>query len=115
MNALYALPSTAIPVISLESASDAYLLSLGCALELARQAEVALPQDCPEEQSDAAFLKCRLLVHQILNEKARSLAGILVKAKAVGWCRGDEDFDLKEFITTDEKIAVSVINDLMAM
>lgn len=115
MNSLHALPSAAYPVIAIEPASDAYLLSLGHALEIAYQAEMALPQGCHEEQFEAVFQKCSELANQIMAEKAHTLAGILVKAKAVSWCRSGENFDLKDFETTDEKVAASIINDLMAM
>ena len=52
------------------------------------------------------------VVHRIEKASARTLDGLLVKARAVSWCVCGEEFTPDEGTTTDVRLAHGIVEDL---
>ncbi len=99
---------------------DAALLELGRRLDLAWAAEHAAQSTCSEEdegdQEFEAFVDATgAIVGEIEALPATTLEGLRVKAVALHWCRGG-DLPLSWGAeTTDERLAESIVNDLLRL
>lgn len=103
---------------------DAELLALGAEMDAAhvreRAAWAALDRAGWTEAEDAA---CEALadavsavINRILPVPARTLDGLLVKARAVDWCWSGEGFEPDSpRDTTDVKLCYSAMRDLLAL
>lgn len=120
--ALATVPGAALTALPLHT--DAELLRLGAELDeaLARQnaAWAASAGELNDEgpltlKSHAAFDECGGIVDRIELVTATTLAGLLVKAKALAWCRSDDPMTAETFgdhPTTDVRITASILADL---
>ena len=116
---LPALPVEATPT------PDAELLRLGQAFEAAWAFEhglwKAMPDDdtpahyAAEERAGEAHDRTHDLVKQIKAQKATTLAGLRVKARAAKWMNADELFNEADEPDHDfsRPMAVSILNDLL--
>lgn len=101
-----------------ESQADQRLLDLGREFEALYRAEnAAKPKDRMHGDWtawDAAYERTSKVVHRILRLRARSFAGVRVKARAVDWCHsgGFRSFD---GTTTDMKLADQIVRDLLRL
>lgn len=94
---------------------DAALLELGRELDAAWAAErVARDDDSDPEGvlGDAAADVSAAVAHRIEKVPARTLDGLLVKARAVAWCVCGDEFTPEEDATTDLRLAHGIVEDL---
>jgi hypothetical protein len=101
---------------------DAALLRLGAELDDAWARENAYFATRVEQSGDdaeTAMATCYDLVARIQPIPATTLDGLLVKARAFAWCRGDGgEVDLSDYLedqATDTLIAGGILTDLMRM
>lgn len=109
---------------------DAQLVDLGEMLRIAQEEERAVNRrwdgvSSPQGDAEIATAsdRCRAIVELIEATCARSLAGLLAKARALAWCRQGDLFDAEDISeidfgqkrTTDTRIALGIANDLLAM
>jgi len=103
---------------------DAELLRLGDELERAwteeRAAFHATEGICThetDEYTDAFVGKTSEIAARIKNVPARTFDGLLVKVRAIQWCRDCDLFEPEESwkCSTDSQLAKSIANDLMLM
>ena len=101
---------------------DADLIRLGAELAGIVEAETAWPDDADDAMAAGAlFERGSAIVEAILRHKARTLAGVQVKARALAWCAADDDLGADMFTpgngeaTTDLRLAGSIAGDLLAM
>lgn len=102
---------------------DARLIALGEALKAAHAHERAVfaankgdPSLGSERLCDVAYELCSGLADQIEEITAHTFAGIMAKVIAVRWCRDGDGFDSEDLqTTTDERLALGIANDLMAL
>ncbi len=105
--------------------SDAALIRLGVELDAARAVEdafFAIHRHNTDEENDAATQPCSILVDQIEEKAAVSFEGLMVKVRALMWCRVGEPMELDDFCdgyplgpSTDVRLVVSIIADLTRM
>jgi hypothetical protein len=114
-----ALPATgAATALAAGPHPDEKLLRLGAALDrylAVRDAVENGPLKVPSEELDAYYDQADLVVEEIGEIAATTLAGVLVKAKAVLWCHTEPPFDFCEEPTLDARIAASLVRDLLRM
>lgn len=97
---------------------DAALLALGLELDAAWAAERTTwdRSDRWSEGDDliaeAAVEASAAVVHRIEKVPARTLDGLLVKARAVSWCLCGEAFTPDEGASTDLQLAHAIVEDL---
>jgi hypothetical protein len=104
---------------------DAELMRLGVDLDAARAVEdafFAVYRHNTDEENEAATEPCSILVDQIEDIAATTLDGLMVKVRALMWCRVGEPMDLDDFCdgyplgpSTDVRLVVSIIADLTRM
>ena len=79
----------------------------------------ALARDCSDEEFDALYDDGREIVLEIEAIPATTIAGLKVKALAIAWCVGSENFaeeDAKrEDACTYDRVTASMFRDLQAM
>ncbi|MES5486550.1 hypothetical protein QMZ05_27645 [Bradyrhizobium sp. INPA03-11B] len=72
-----------------------------------------------DKRYEDALEVCHRLVDQIKDVPATTLEGLKIKVKALCWCRTNDFGQIDQFEddceTTDLKLAVSVVSDLLAM
>lgn len=90
---------------------DTELLRLGSMFEAAWARYRTLPQSSPEW--DSAFKLCSDSVDRIARIRARSIAGLAVKAAAVRWI--NEDTFLDETGATDEVLLRTISRDILEL
>ncbi len=106
--------------------ADTNLLRLGDAMEASWTAEAAAYAAAPPDMDHPAAPFARTtgaMVDEIERTRAHTLPGLLVKARALRWCRADEPFTLEmfeshpldDFHATDERVIVSILTDLHTM
>ena len=124
--------TAALPQTSATS-GEAYLLALGALFEAANARERAAYADAEGADEDAPRNKIADLlndatssiVNQILLAHAISIDGVLVKVRAVHWCRSGDEVGPEVFgyysglqqgsETLDERLIVGVLADLYRM
>ena len=104
---------------------DAELMSLAGELriEWARMRAFFVENPHPaDDVSEAAMDRCSDVVHKIERIPARSIAGLQVKALAISYCLSDDVgssdecvVGLEEGDTTDIRLTISIVRDLLAM
>lgn len=109
---------------------DAALLRLGEALRAARRRETAAWElaDVEEEtgprteHAQHRFQETRAIVRRIERQPAATLAGLLVKMRAVAWCRSDAPLEPEELgldpaerQPTDLRLIAAVLRDLASI
>ncbi|MCG5241401.1 hypothetical protein ACIU1J_27680 [Azospirillum doebereinerae] len=95
---------------------DAALLALAAEFDLAERKERALPNDLTQDHYDAAWKVCRDIADQIIHTPATTLDGLRAKTRVYLWCGhqpDEEPEDLYAAVTTDVKVAHSIMRDLM--
>lgn len=94
---------------------DRKLLALGAELERAWSEERRLiNSDATDAQLERACGRCSKLVRRIELARAKSIAGLRVKARAVAWCHsGKTRRNLFMGSTADIRIAGSIVADLL--
>ena len=109
--------------------ADAALLQLGLDLTAAWRAEGALWQavgaaseadeDRLWEQASALSKRTEELVDRIRDISATTLPGVLVKVRALHWCRSGNDIEEDDIdpdgVTTDMALVTSLVRDLGRM
>ena len=100
------------------SGPNAELLRLGAALEAAWAHQEALLPSCTDAELATTMAPCSALVDRIEQIPARTLEGLMVKARAISWCNSGEEIDPDRFCpypgaTTDGRIAASIVRDLL--
>ena len=117
------------PVAVAQPHPDAELLRMGAELETEWARQTAFfenTHDATDEDAMEAMAPSRNSVQSIQDAKACTLAGLQVKALAIAWCCDDrergidgiaqfEPEDLFDLATTDERIAWSIVQDLLRM
>jgi hypothetical protein len=94
---------------------DSRLAELGRQLAVADSAYRAL-EDGPHDAFEKAHAVCSSIVAAIEACQAETIDGLAVKASAVLWCRAGEPLiPDNEGSTTDERLAYSVVHDLLKM
>ena len=79
-----------------------------------------------DDEANAAITPCSLLAERIERLRAQTFAGLRVKALAIAWCRDAQGvgidriteiaaFAPDEGLATDDRIAASIVRDLLAM
>lgn len=105
---------------------DAELIRLGALLDAAMAEEdalwaAALADAASEKVAIAANDRTHDIVRQIETVSAVSLAGLLVKARSLCWCKSGEPVTAEDFYdgggppATDTRVMISMLNDLSAM
>ena len=99
---------------------DAELLRLGQALDTASAAEnAAFAAELGEEATEVLVERSAEIVRQIEALPAATLAGVLVKTRALAWSRLGDPFDADDLgggqPTTDVRLVISLIRDLRAI
>jgi hypothetical protein len=127
--AVAALAGLLTPVVA-EASPDAALIRLGADLETEWKRQCAYftanPYPDTDDEINAAIEPCHDLVGRIEQAKARTLAGLQVKALAVAWCCDDmgrgidgiaqfEPMELFDLKTSNERIGWSIVQDLLRM
>ena len=110
--------------------ADAELLRLGSLMDAAAIAErdAWAASDLAEEDEGPAFMRARALqdrvhalVGQIEQHRAVTLAGLLVKMRAITWCCDGDTVSVKDLCpyaahpTTDIRLLDGLLTDLTAM
>lgn len=91
---------------------DAGLIHLGEELEASWQTEEAL-SDASADDLEAALDRSKKIVDAICKMPATSLEGLRIKSRAVLWCHCGEFEGFGG--TTDEKLAASIVRDLLVL
>jgi hypothetical protein len=87
--------------------ADAALLELGKALAAAQS---------DQAEGDDAYERTKAIVAQIEALPAHTLAGLMVKARAVEWCNDSVSTEgLAHDPTTDQRIAAGIVCDLLRL
>lgn len=122
-----AIAAAAVPAPSIASdIADRRLADLGRQLELAQAYEAECYHACDvaldmqlgvpeaEERADAANHATHAIALEIESLQATTLSGLVVKARAVKWCRaGDVEHDADADSATDTRILQSILRDLV--
>lgn len=100
--------------------ADVALVVLGQELErreAAFQAALETPHRDLDSTIDAHCESVGEIAQEIVATPAKTLAGLMVKAKALAWCLGEESIEdvLEEQGTTDDQLAYSIVRDLLRM
>lgn len=118
MTALHILPSHAVPIIALEPYNaDAELVAFSHSLSDFYEQEERITASVPDEDYDRAidelYQKRAALARQMIAVRAVTLEGLKAKAQAIRWIHsGSVDF---QATSTDERLAESIIKDLLAI
>lgn len=68
-----------------------------------------------DKRAEKANRETSEIVSQIEDSRATTLAGLMVKAKAIHWCHsGDLDFDGEDY-ATDSRLMHSIVRDLLGL
>jgi len=95
---------------ALSDEADTHLIALGIMLERAWAEERA------SGGSEDAIDTASAIADLILRIQAKTLSGVIVKARAVAWCYGDEEVAFTGVArTTDMQLAESIVLDLLCM
>jgi len=102
---------------------DAELLGLGAQLDIHMKREKALIEMATDENLETTLVIAEICVRdaapvarRIEALQARTMEGLLVRAKALKWSRGEDTFDLSDYGQTgDVRLVNSIISDLLAM
>ena len=97
---------------------DAALLRLGAELDAAWLHQEAAAKSMSDDEFEAMMDAGGVLVDRIEHLPARTLEGLLVKARAISWCNSGEEIDPDRFspypsATTDARLAASIVRDLL--
>ena len=98
---------------------DAELIRLGAELEAAwARQDAAAELAKTDEELEELMRPAEEAVERIEHLPAYTLAGLLVKARAVSWCNCGEEIDPDRFCpfqgaATDGRIAASIVRDLL--
>jgi hypothetical protein len=129
------LPAIAKAIPASATCVDAELLALGRELDIAYADETAVSQRvddgiAPFDEVDTAVARTSAIVGKIIEIKAQTLEGLLVKARALDWCHSGEFDGLAESVgsisvqsgkiivakpTTDHLVGDSILFDLIAL
>lgn len=98
---------------------DAELVALGAEFERAWDVERPKWAAVAPGTKDDVVLKimapCRVLSERILRLPAHTLVGLRIKARAILWCHNGELDVFGHGEATDEKLAESIVRDLLAL
>lgn len=113
--ALSSVAVTRPPIFTVPEPPDTDLITLGADLTTAWTRFSELEKDGGGADSDAAWLRATGAARLIATVRATTLAGLLVKARAIAWLHGGDADEPTDDEPTDQRIARTIVGDLLAM
>lgn len=115
----YTISSPSIAAAALHQVgADERLLQLGREFDVAFERETAAYAADDGHAAEVAAGHTAKIARQIVSEPARTIAGLMVKARAASWCRcgeiSEEEIDAEE-AATDTRLCFSIVRDLLAL
>lgn len=92
---------------------DADLLRMALDLDRLERERAKAEVTATDEDYEKVVEALGDLVERMVGMKAHSLEGVIAKARAARWCRSDDLIDADS--CTDEKLAFSIVADLLSM
>lgn len=115
--ALSGVAATQAPIFTVPEPPDADLITLGADLTAAWTRFSSLDEGAQAEAADLAYAEASTVAKAIAAVSATTLAGLLVKAKAIAWFHAGDTFGEGSLgvETSDLRLARTIVGDLLAM